>query len=289
MNKIAEIFQGILTFFIISLSTLFLALPIYLAIALIVILPFEKPRRFLKKSIFELAKCWVSFNAFLFNRRKNLQLNLSIDGELSLNEWYLLIANHQSMADILILQCALNKRAPFLKFLIKKELIYVPLFGLIWWALDYPLLRREAKKSGRDFKTTQKACEKFRISPVTVVNFVEGTRYSEEKRIEAQTPYKHLLTPRPGTSAIILSELQDIIHAILDVTIKYDNKTTIWSLICGKKQRIQVHVAVIPLSDLALKEPIMQDKKALAQYRHFIQDAWEKKDRLLAKEHLDDN
>ena len=52
-----------------------------------------------------------------------------MDG-LARQEWYLMTSNHQSWADILVLQKVTNRRVPSLKFFLKQELIWVPLLGL---------------------------------------------------------------------------------------------------------------------------------------------------------------
>lgn len=38
-----------------------------------------------------------------------------------------------------------NRRTPYFKFFLKKELIWVPFLGLAWWALEYPFMKRYSK------------------------------------------------------------------------------------------------------------------------------------------------
>lgn len=93
-----------------------------------------------------------------------------------------------------------------LKFFLKKELIWVPFLGLAWWALDFPFMKRYSRKflaanphlAGKDLESTKKACEKFKHTPVSVMNFVEGTRFTPEKHQRKNSPYAHLLPPRPA-------------------------------------------------------------------------------------------
>ena len=72
---------------------------------------------------------------------------LQVDGleNLKPDEWYMMIANHQSWVDILVLLRVFNRRIPYLKFFLKKSLIWVPLLGLAWWALEFPFMRRYSK------------------------------------------------------------------------------------------------------------------------------------------------
>jgi 1-acyl-sn-glycerol-3-phosphate acyltransferase len=52
-----------------------------------------------------------------------------------------------------VLQRIFHGRIPFLKFFLKQELIWVPVIGLAWWALDFPFMKR-GKGSGRTGRTT---------------------------------------------------------------------------------------------------------------------------------------
>ena len=121
-----------------------------------------------------------------------------MDG-LARHEWYLMTSNHQSWADILVLQKVTNRRVPSLKFFLKQELIWVPLLGLAWWALDFPFMKRYSRAQlekrpelkGKDMETTRKACEKYAHYPVSVMNFFEGTRFTEEKHRQQNSPYRH--------------------------------------------------------------------------------------------------
>ncbi len=62
-------------------------------------------------------------------------------------------SNHRSWVDILVLQSIFNRRIPFLKFFLKRQLIWVPLLGLAWWALDFPFMRRYSSSSSRAIRT----------------------------------------------------------------------------------------------------------------------------------------
>ncbi|MBY4633557.1 acetyltransferase, partial [Rhizobium croatiense] len=125
-------------------------------------------------------------------------------------------------ADILVLQRVFNRRIPMLKFFIKHELIYVPILGLAWWALDFPFMRRKGGASvAQDLAVARKACEKFRVIPTSVISFLEGTRYTQDKHDKQKSPYQHLLRPKTGGIAMALETLGDQFDALLDVTIVY--------------------------------------------------------------------
>jgi 1-acyl-sn-glycerol-3-phosphate acyltransferase len=195
-------------------------------------------------------------------------------------KFYLIIANHQSWNDILILQHLFNRKAPVLKFLVKRELIYLPIVGLICWAYDYPFLMRRSIKDfksprGRspwDSRRLEKALEKFSRYPASVVNMAEGTRFTQEKARIHNSPYKHLLKPRAGGLATILGLLGNRISAILDVTIVYDcPNPSFWSFLCGKCSKVIVRVKEHAPKEISR----VSDFDALAEW---LNGVWEKKD-----------
>jgi 1-acyl-sn-glycerol-3-phosphate acyltransferase len=159
-----------------------------------------------------------------------------LDG-LHLQGWYLLACNHLSAVDILVLQHVFHGRIPFLKFFLKRELIWVPLIGMAWWALDFPFMRRGKTREAQrqDLETARAACEKFRHQPTSVMNFVEGTRVSAEKIASERSPYKHLLKPKVGGLSVALATMGEQFEALLDVTLVYpDGVPSFWDLLCGR-------------------------------------------------------
>jgi 1-acyl-sn-glycerol-3-phosphate acyltransferase len=122
---------------------------------------------------------------------------------------YLVLSNHQSWVDILILQKVFNRRIPFMRFFLKQQLIWVPMLGLAWWALDFPFMQRHTKSqlqkrpelAGQDIAATRKACEKFLGKPVSIMIFPEGTRFTPAKHAQQQSPFQHLLKPKSGGMA----------------------------------------------------------------------------------------
>jgi 1-acyl-sn-glycerol-3-phosphate acyltransferase len=159
----------------------------------------------------------------------------------------LVVANHQSWVDILVLQKVLNRKVPFLKFFLKKDLIYVPVIGLCWWALDFPFMQRYSAAflarhphlKGKDVSTTRKACEKFRYKPVSVMNFLEGTRFTPEKHDKQQSPFSNLLKPKAGGISFVLNAMGEHLHKLLDVTIYYPKGApSFWDYISGNVHNI---------------------------------------------------
>jgi 1-acyl-sn-glycerol-3-phosphate acyltransferase len=204
-----------------------------------------------------------------------------LDG-LHRDQWYLVIANHRSWVDILVLQRVFNRRIPFLKFFLKKQLFWVPFLGLAWWALDYPFLSRSAM-ANKDLEAIKEAAGKFKTLPVSVMNFVEGTRFTPEKHQKQRSPYTNLLKPKAGGMTFILSEMEEQIRWVLDVTIAYPQGTpTMWGFLCGAADEIRVRVRKIPVEG-DLVGDYGKDKAFRRRFTTWQKDLWTDKDRRLGE------
>ena len=87
------------------------------------LIPVPSFRMWCNKTLNTLATGWVGINSI--NQRLFSKTSLVVQGlqELSLNKKYLVLANHQSWVDILVLQRIFHRKIPFLKFFLKKELL----------------------------------------------------------------------------------------------------------------------------------------------------------------------
>lgn len=203
----------------------------------------------LDRAVMAIADTWNRLNLAGLQRINRTRWQITMPTELQRHAWYLVIANHQSWVDILVLQRCLQGRAPFLKFFIKRELIWVPLVGLAWWALDFPFLRRRGGASGaQDLAATRAACARFRALPTSVMSFVEGTRFTPAKHAAQDSPFRHLLRPKAGGVMMALDALGDQLDAVLDVTIVYPGRVPSFvDLLCGRLAEVRVHVERRPL------------------------------------------
>jgi 1-acyl-sn-glycerol-3-phosphate acyltransferase len=219
-----------------------------------------------------------------------LGIRLKVDGIPNRfpGRFYLVTANHQSWSDIFILQHIFNRKAPILKFLVKRELVYMPLVGLICWAYDFPFLRRRSlKKPGRtpekedtDAASLGASLSRFVHSSATVMNFAEGTRYAAEKARQQESPHRNLLRPRAGGLSRTLAILGDRLDAVVDVTLVYDHPApTFWRFIGGGIRRVRVRTETIPAKRLSiLKEGTIGGSDDRAAIR-WINARWTEKDR----------
>ena len=207
---------------------------------------------------------------------------------------YLVTSNHQSWVDILILQYQLNRKAPFLKFFLKQELIWVPVIGLCWWALEFPFMKRFSKeylakhpeKRGQDMITTRKACERYKINPVSVFNFLEGTRLTPAKQAQQNSPFKYLLKPKAGGIAFVLDAMGEQLASLLNVTIHYPNGTpTFVDLLCGRLQRVVVRFEQVEIPAQFIGKNYDGDDAYRLAFQQWVNQLWEDKDAELERLH----
>ena len=190
------------------------------------LLPLTAVRRVLDRVLIGISATWIDINSgWLRSVNRGAWHVSGLDG-LRPDAWYLVTCNHQSWVDIVVIQRVLNRRIPMLKFFLKKELIYVPILGLAWWALDFPFMRRGGGggSARKDLRDARAACEKFRLLPTSVTSFAEGTRFTAAKHASQQSPYQHLLQPKAGGMAMALGTMGELFHGLVDVTIVYPDK-----------------------------------------------------------------
>ncbi len=270
---------------VLSTSTLTLMM---MPLALVkLLLPAPAVRRASTRMLAALASAWVAINngwMRAVHPRGAPEWDVQgLDG-LSRGGWYLVSCNHQGAVDILVLQRIFHRRIPFLKFFLKAELIWVPIIGLAWWALDFPFMKRGkgAGAQGSDLKTTRMACEKFRHIPTTVINFVEGTRFTPAKHAKQQSPYRHLLKPKIGGLGVALATMGEQFTALLDVTIVYPQGTpSLWELLCGRVGAVTVRVQQRPIPPDVLGGDPVADRAYRQRINVWVQAQWALKDALI--------
>ena len=283
-------FRSIFSLIFYCLNTLFWFVPIFI-FGLIKLIPFKPLQTLFGVLAKSCASNWVATNSLIQNIFSPYKIELTGLDALQRKDWYLVIANHQSWVDILVLQRVLLNRIPFLNFFLKKELLYVPFLGLAWWALDFPFMKRSSKSQlkknpklkGKDIETTRKACEKFKTMPVSIVNFVEGTRFTPAKHTLQKSPFKNLLKPKAGGIAVVMQAMGEQINQIVNVTIHYpDGIPTFMDFASGKMKRVQVHVETQSVDDKLIGD-YSGDNQFRVQFQAKLNTLWEQKDAQLEK------
>ncbi|MFP3370929.1 MULTISPECIES: acyltransferase [unclassified Pseudomonas] len=282
-----RLLTGILTTTLLLLNTVVLICPLLVFALLKLVLP-GRGRDYASWAVMWVAETWSEIDKAIF--ALCIPTNWDIRGVENLRKdtSYLAVSNHQTWVDIPALIESLNRRTPFFKFFLKKELIWVPLLGLAWWGLDYPFMKRYSKAflekhpelKGKDLEITKAACELFKRQPVTVVNYLEGTRFTETKRQEQQSPYRYLLKPKAGGVAFVLAALGEQLDALLDVTIVYPGNQApgFWALLNGSISRVIIDIQVRELDPALWAGDYENDPEFRQTVQAWVNQLWAAKD-----------
>ncbi len=234
--------------------------------------------------------CWCEGLALLLHL--NPWLKWDVQGLEGLNKknWYLLISNHHSWADIVVLCVLFRKHIPMNKYFLKQQLAWVPFIGLACWALDMPFMRRYSRsylirppeRRGKDVEPPRRSCEKFRSHPTTIVNFVEGSRFTDAKKRETRSPYHNLLPPKAAGIAMALNVLGSQFDKLLNVTLCYpeNHARPFYDMLSGRLTRIVVRINLVPIGE-ELHGDYVNDKNFKRGFQRWLNGLWEEKDRQL--------
>ncbi|WP_298634507.1 acyltransferase [uncultured Umboniibacter sp.] len=282
--------RGLIAVIIMIANTLVCFLPLILISGLRVI-PIQRWQTSCTKFACTIATFWISVNSWTLSVTEVQSWKVQVPENLSTKKWYFVTANHQSWADILIAQRILNRKVPMLKFFLKRELFWVPVLGLCWWALDFPFMRRYSReylaknphKHGKDLEETRKACEKFQYTPTAVFNFMEGTRFTEQKYHAKQSSFQHLLPPKAGGTGFVLGAMGNTLDTLLDISIHYPHgRPTFWEFLCGKAGEIEATVRCVDIPDRVRGGDYQNDPEYKAEVQEWVNKVWQEKDAILA-------
>jgi 1-acyl-sn-glycerol-3-phosphate acyltransferase len=280
LDRLTGTVKGSLAAVTVAIATVgIFALMVPLALIKLLI-PWLPVRRLTDRWLNALASGWIAINNTWMALVGRTHWDVRGVDDLNPRGWYLVTSNHQSWVDILVLQKVMTRRVPFLKFFLKRELIYVPVIGLAWWALDFPFMHRKGGAAGRDdLERTRRACEKFKRVPTSVINFLEGTRFTQHKHDAQNSPYRNLLKPKVGGVAIALATLGERFDALLDVTIVYpDGPPTFWQLLTGRVRRVVVEVRKLPIPDELTRGDYARDPGMRTRVQAWVNALWQDKD-----------
>ena len=279
--------RGVVASSLLALNTLLWCGLLFVFALAKLVMPTTSARATVDRVLNWIATQWVSGNSGWMTLTQRTQWDVAGLDDLAYRGWYLVNCNHQSWVDVLVLQHLLNRRIPMLKFFLKQQLIYVPVIGLAWWALDFPFMHRHSidylkehpEKRGDDIEATRRACEKFALVPTSVMNFAEGTRFTRAKHLSQRSPYRHLLKPKAGALALALGVLGDKFDSMLDITIVYpDGVPTFWQFLCGDLRRVVVRAQRIIIPREFRNGNYTGDPKYRKTFQHWLQALWNEKD-----------
>ena len=233
---------------------------------------------------------WTMSNRWMINRLKLIQPQVHWQGRehLSPDQWYLVVCNHQTWADILLLQTYLLDDIPPLKFFTKSQLIWLPFSGLAMSILGFPYVKRVSRRTNQknpalrnaDKNNVLKACEGFKNHPTSILNFAEGTRLTAEKHQRQNGEFRHLLNPKPGGITYMLEGMGSQLNGLVNVTLVYpDGVPTFGDFLQGKCHRVIFDARYCPLPDLAGEDS--NDTSYKASVARWMHGLWEEKDALI--------
>jgi len=280
LASLPDFVRGSFSLIVLAVNTIFWSLLVFLVALLKRVIPIESWGIICSKLLHQLAQNWVGCNNRGLQLTKKIHWDVQGIGVLKANAWYLVVANHQSMVDIVVLQKIFHRKIPMLKFFLKRELMWVPILGMVWWILDFPFMKRKSSTRG-DLQAARKACEKFKLTPVSVMNFLEGTRFTSEKREKQNSPFRNLLQPKAAGIALVLDTMGQQLDSILDVTIVYpEGVQDIWTFLCSRSPKIMVRVKRIPV-DKELLGDYFTDRNYRRHFNNWLNTLWSEKDKLI--------
>ena len=284
-----ENIKGVLGFVAVVINTLFWCLFLLTIANFKLLIPTESWKRLCTKLIINIGECWIYCNGLWIQALHRPRWNVEGFEELDSSNWYLAVANHQSWADIFILQGITNRKIPMLKFFMKHVLIWVPVIGLAWWALDMPFLKRYTKEEiqknpdlrGKDIKAMEKSFERYSRYPVSIFSFAEGTRFTKEKKDNQLSQFEYLLNPKIGGVGLTLTTMP-YIKLLLDFTIHYeDERRSFWDFLCGRMSKADVRVRQINIPDNLLGKNYEDDPIFRENLKEWVYDIWSDKEKYL--------
>ena len=282
--------RGAIATALLALNTLFWCWPLFALALLKLLLPWDGPRRAIRHGMHFIASAWIAGNSAWIAAVGRTRWDVQDASPADMSRSWLVTSNHQSWVDIFVLQRQFNRRLPMLKFFLKQELIWVPVIGLCWWALEFPFMKRHTREQlerrpelrGQDLATTRKACERYRTNPVCVFNFLEGTRFTPAKHAAQGSTFRHLLKPRAGGIAFVIDAMGEQLAGLIDVTLHYpEGRPTYWDLACGRVPVVDLRVQVREIPADFPGHSYEEDAAYRERFQAWVNTLWTEKDALL--------
>jgi 1-acyl-sn-glycerol-3-phosphate acyltransferase len=276
-----------LSFTLFSLNLAFTGTFLLLGGLIKLIFPIKVIHQAVYKPMHFVYRLWALNNFLIMSLFNKITWTITGDEGLSKDSWYLLIANHQSWLDIFVLSNFARTHIPEPKYFLKDSLKKVPFIGMGCWALDMPFMKRYSKSYlkkhphliGTDIETTKRSCLKFKNTPTTIINFVEGTRFTPEKHQAQQNSFSHLLTPKAGGIAFTLATMGEQFDKILNITLVYPHNNGHIMKEMLKGQLKEVIIDIEQIADVEqLRGNYQEDIQYKQSFHQWLTQLWQKND-----------
>ncbi len=284
--------RGLTTIALLLLNLLFWGIPVVIAGIVKFVVHMTAPRSRLRGRVIlflaSLAERWAGMNNRIFDLMLPTRWDIAgVAEQMEASGRYLIISNHVSWVDIFVVFRAFHRRAPFIRFFLKRQILWSPIVGQACWALEFPFMRRYSAeylekhpdRRGRDLQTTRRACQRYRHIPVAILAFVEGSRFTRDQHADQDSPYGHLLRPRIGAISFVLASLGDQLDAMFDVTLAYPGgETTLWQFVSGQVKAISVRARRLDVPSEFFTPAMTEPGPARDRFKVWIDSIWRDKD-----------
>ncbi|MDE3270150.1 MAG: lysophospholipid acyltransferase family protein [Pseudomonadota bacterium] len=270
----------------VCMTLLLVVVNVLLLLNLLCVAPFSAHRS--RAWAAEIATGWLRVGKFYMEHVLKISYRSHVDAKvqerLQAVQKGILIANHQSMIDILVMNqlAAQFSRQQELTWLAKNTFKYVPLLG--WGAYltgSNVYLKRDWD---RDKSKLRESFDQLLVSerPFWLLFCPEGTRLTAKRlaasqafnRRQQRPPFKRILSPRAKGFIAAVTALRPVVSAVIDVTICYSHRPPLFAhILRGERITIDVHVKVLPIDSLPT------DTEGL---RDWLFDLFKAKDQLLS-------
>ncbi|RUP51307.1 acyltransferase-domain-containing protein [Jimgerdemannia flammicorona] len=230
--------------------------------------------------------------------QKHHQAHITFSGdEIPEEESAIVMANHRSWTDFyMIHSVAIRKKMlSNCKYFVKDSLKFLPFFGWGMWLMGMIFVKRNWVKDQAKINQMFATINEFK-SPVWIISFVEGTRFTPQKLVDSQLfsqerglpVMKNLLVPRTKGFVACVQKLRNShVHYVYDLTIAYNHRLEglrgfgippdMLRVHAGRlspEYDFHIHVRRYPIAELP------EEDEALAEWVH---DRYVEKDRILER------
>lgn len=283
----AQLLRGISAGTVITANTFLHGPPVLLAGLIQTLVPASR----MDQVAIRLTNSWLGVNNWLIDHLlSHTEWHVTLPTDLDINGQYLLMCNHQTWLDTTVMQYIGLTRLPLTRFFTKWELIFIPFLGLAFKILGFPMMKRHSKEAiaknpalkQQDLEEAKRACNGLKSVPYTLLNYLEGTRFTPEKQKAQKSPFKHLLKPKSGGIGLALYILGKDVDGLIDMTIVYpDGVPTYSDFWQGRVRRIGVDLRQIPIPDWVLQGSYEEDEAFRERFQEWIGELWQSKDQLI--------
>lgn len=251
------------------------------------LVPVAAWRRHCDRGLEALGRCWICGSNLLTRVLYRIEWRIEGARPLDPDGWYLVVANHQSWVDLVVFIRVFGHTLPFPRVFAKRETLWIPFLGLAIWAMGFPLVKRyprallERRPELRnvDRAITLRACRAALRQPTTMVNFLEGTRFTPAKQARQQSPYRHLLRPKAGGAALVIESFGPRLTGFYDLSIAYpDGTPSFWRFLGGRLPRVTVRLREVPVPEEFRSAHYAEDEAARARFQAWVAELWREKD-----------